>query len=194
MKHTSPGINRRWRGMVAILCAALAAFATALCGATPGSQGDQPLRGVMSPGGDMKEDDFKTLHEWGATLLRFQMVRDWHAVDGNQDLDEYDRWLEGRLDHFDKVILPMAVQYRLQVVLDLPRLPRMGGVERGTRRRGRRIASTLRRQPPQASADRRIPAIGCATHFSLMLARRRANSAAIWPKRSIDASDACSSD
>ena len=78
-----------------------------------------PLRGVMSPGGNMTEDDFKTLHDWGATLLRFQMVRDWHAVDGNQDLDEYDRWLEGRLDHVDKVILPMAVQYGLQVVLDL---------------------------------------------------------------------------
>ena len=78
-----------------------------------------PLRGVMSPGGNMTEDDFKTLHDWGATLLRFQMVRDWHAVDGNQDLDEYDRWLEDRLDHFDKVVLPMAVQYGLQVVLDL---------------------------------------------------------------------------
>ena len=78
-----------------------------------------PLRGLMSPGGDMTEDDFKTLHEWGATLLRFQMVRDWHAVDGNRDLAEYDRWLEGRLDHFDKVILPLAQEYGLMVVLDL---------------------------------------------------------------------------
>ena len=79
----------------------------------------QPLRGVMSPGGDMKEDDFRTLHDWGVTLLRFQMVRDWHGVNGNQDLDEYDRWLEGRLDHFDKVILPMALKYGIKVVLDL---------------------------------------------------------------------------
>ena len=78
-----------------------------------------PLRGLMSPGGDMTEDDFKTLHEWGATLLRFQMVRDWHAVDGNRDLAEYDRWLEGRLDHFDKVILPLAQKYGIMVVLDL---------------------------------------------------------------------------
>ena len=83
------------------------------------AQRRRPLRGVMSPGRDMTADDFKTLHNWGATLLRFQMVRDWHAVDGNQDLAEYDRWLEGRLDHFDKEILPMAVQYGLQVVLDL---------------------------------------------------------------------------
>ena len=78
-----------------------------------------PLRGVMSPGGNMTEDDFKTLHAWGATLLRFQMVRDWHAVNGNQDLDEYDRWLESRLDHFDKVVLPLARKYGIMVVLDL---------------------------------------------------------------------------
>ena len=77
------------------------------------------LRGVMSPGRDMTEDDFKTLADWGATLLRFQMVRDWHGVNGNQDLDEYDRWLEGRLDHFDRVVLPMARKHGILVVLDL---------------------------------------------------------------------------
>ena len=78
-----------------------------------------PHRGVMSPGGDMSESDFRTLADWGATLLRFQMVRDWHGVDGNRDLAEYDRWLEGRLDHVDKVVLPLALQYGLRVVLDL---------------------------------------------------------------------------
>ncbi len=78
-----------------------------------------PLRGMMSPGGDMTEDDFQTLADWGVTLLRFQMVRDWHAVDGNQDLDEYDRWLEGRLDHVDKVVLPLARKHGIMVVLDL---------------------------------------------------------------------------
>ena len=77
------------------------------------------LRGVMSPGGDMNEEAFKTLGEWGVTLLRFQMVRDWHGVNGNQDLDEYDRWLDGRLDHFDTVVLPLAAKYGIMVVLDL---------------------------------------------------------------------------
>ena len=89
------------------------------CAYTPDVLARPRLRGVMSPGGDMGEDDFRTLHEWGATLLRFQMVRDWHGVNGNQDLDEYDRWLEGRLDHFDKVILPLARKYGIMVVLDL---------------------------------------------------------------------------
>ena len=88
-----------------------------------------PLRGVMSSGGNMTEDDFKTLHEWGATLLRFQMVRDWHAVNGNQDLDEYDRWLESRLDHFDTIVLPLAQKYGIMVVLDLHVPP--GGRDEG---------------------------------------------------------------
>ena len=79
-----------------------------------------PLRGVMSPSGrDMTEDDFATLAAWGATLLRYQMVRDWHGVGTNQDLDEYDRWLDGRLDHVESVVLPMARKYGIKVALDL---------------------------------------------------------------------------
>ena len=60
------------------------------CAYTPDILASPRLRGVMSPGRDMTEDDFRTLADWGATLLRFQMVRDWHGVGGNRDLDEYD--------------------------------------------------------------------------------------------------------
>ena len=104
-----------------ILGAALAVAAQGAvpCAYTPDVAARPRLRGVMSGGGDMGEDDFKTLHEWGATLLRFQMVRDWHAVNANRDIDEYDRWLKGRLDHFDAVILPMARKYGIMVALDL---------------------------------------------------------------------------
>ena len=77
------------------------------------------MRGVMSPARDMVEDDFKTLKAWGATLLRYQMMRNWHGVNTNQDLDEFDRWLDGKLDNFDKVVLPMAVKYGIKAVLDL---------------------------------------------------------------------------
>ncbi len=83
------------------------------------SQRCQPLRGVMSPGRDMTEDDFRTLHEWGATLLRYQMCRDWGKTGANRDLAEYGQWLEGRLAHFESFILPMCRQYGLRVVLDL---------------------------------------------------------------------------
>ncbi len=77
-------------------------------------------RGVMSPSGrDMTEDDFRTISSWGATLLRFQMVRDWHGVGTNQDLDDFDRWLDGRLEHFGNVVLPLARKYGISVVLDM---------------------------------------------------------------------------
>ena len=61
------------------------------------------------------------------------MAYDWHGVDGNRDLAEYDRWLEERLDHVDKVVLPLALQYGLRVVLDLHVPPggRDAGAESG---------------------------------------------------------------
>ena len=78
-----------------------------------------PLRGVMSPGRDMTEDDFITLRDWGATLLRYQMCRDWGKAGTNRDLAEYDAWLEGRLAHFESFVLPMCRKYGLKAVLDM---------------------------------------------------------------------------
>lgn len=86
---------------------------------TPDVAARPRLRGVMSPARDMNEDDFKTLKAWGATLLRYQMVRNWHGVNTNQDLDEFDRWLNSKLDNFDKVVLPIAERNGMKVVLDL---------------------------------------------------------------------------
>ena len=86
------------------------------------------LRGVMSPGGDMTEADFLKLREWGATLIRFQMCRrNWKGIEENRYLEEYDRWLNGRLDHFDNFVLPMAVRNGMKVVLDMHISP--GGCE-----------------------------------------------------------------
>lgn len=77
-----------------------------------------PHRGVMLPAGDSTEDDFRTLKSWGATLVRYQMVRGWTKTDDNRDLAEFDRWLDGRLDHLERV-LSWARQYGLKVVVDL---------------------------------------------------------------------------
>ena len=85
---------------------------------TPDVMARPRLRGVMSPARDMNEEDFKTLKAWGATLLRYQMMRNWHGVNTNQDLDEFDRWLKDKLDNFDKVVLPMAARYGIKAVLD----------------------------------------------------------------------------
>ena len=78
-----------------------------------------PLKGVMLPSGPCKEDDFRTLHDWGATLVRYQMCRFWGEDNANGDLADYDRWLDGKLDHLDAVVLPLAEKYGLKVVIDL---------------------------------------------------------------------------
>ena len=76
-------------------------------------------RGVMLPDRPCTGDDFRTLHEWGATLVRYQMVRNWGKEGDNRDVDEYARWLDGKLDHLEGVVLPMALKYGMKVVVDL---------------------------------------------------------------------------
>ena len=95
-------------------------------GASPGRC---PLRGCMLPGRATTEDDIETLHQWGATLARFQITRNWSAVDDNQDLDEYARWVDSRLDNLVDV-LRWARARDMRIVVDLHALP--GG--RGKRR------------------------------------------------------------
>ena len=86
---------------------------------TPGDM--TPRRGVMSPGGDMTEEDFQTLHDWGATLLRFQMTH--CPKEAVTDIPAYRAWLDGRLDHLENVILPLAARYGLLVIVDLHGAP-----------------------------------------------------------------------
>ena len=80
-----------------------------------------PRRGVMSPGGDMTEGDFQTLHDWGATLLRFQMTH--CPKEAVTNIPAYLEWVRGRLNHLEGVILPMAEKYGLKVVVDLHNVP-----------------------------------------------------------------------
>ena len=78
-----------------------------------------PLRGVMLPIRDCVESDFATLHGWKVTLVRYQMVRGWFKENDNQDLPEFDLWLNERLEHLENVILPLARKYGMRVVVDL---------------------------------------------------------------------------
>lgn len=80
------------------------------------------LRGVMLPAGPCKEDDFKTLQAWHVTLARYQMVRNWGAAGTELDLDEYDRWLDSKLDHLEQVLV-WANRYGLRIVVDLHQPP-----------------------------------------------------------------------
>lgn len=77
------------------------------------------LKGVMLPAEPCKEDDFRTLKEWGATLARYQMVRNWNAKNADRELGDYMRWLGGKLDHLDREVLPWAEKYGIRIVVDL---------------------------------------------------------------------------
>ena len=83
----------------------------------------QPRRGVMSPGRDMTKDDFETLERWGVNLLRFQIKRTWAKENDNRDIGEFDRWLDGQLDHLDKFVLPQVWERGIAVVVDLHVVP-----------------------------------------------------------------------
>ena len=85
------------------------------------AQRRQPLRGVMSPGSDMTEDDFRTLRDWGATLLRYQMTHCPAAALTN--MPAWRAWLEGRLDHLERVVLSMAGECGMKVVVDVHNAP-----------------------------------------------------------------------
>ena len=94
----------------------------------------EPLRGVMLPGGrDMVEDDFREMARWGVKLGRYQMIRNWNAWKNgptDTDLAEYDEWINGRLDHLEAVVLPMARKYGMKIVVDVHSPP--GGRNKAT--------------------------------------------------------------
>ena len=81
-----------------------------------------PRRGTMLPGRDTTEDDIETLHQWGATMARFQIARNWHKVDDNRDLAEYGAWVDRRLDNLANV-LEWAQARGMKICVDLHALP-----------------------------------------------------------------------
>ena len=79
-------------------------------------------RGVMLPGRNCTENDFQTLCQWGATLLRYQMTDGPKPASGESQqayLTRYRTWLGGKLDHLDHDVLPWAVRYGMEVAVDL---------------------------------------------------------------------------
>ena len=84
------------------------------------SERRKPLRGCMLPGRDVTEGDIADLAAWGATLARYQMGRRWNAKnDPDRELADYRQWLDGKLDHLDRDILPWAEKYGVWIVVDL---------------------------------------------------------------------------
>ena len=89
-----------------------------------------PLRGCMLPGRATTEDDIETLHRWGATLARFQIMRNWFMDNDCQDLDEYAVWVDSRLDNLEDV-LRWAGERGMKICIDLHSPP--GGKRPGDR-------------------------------------------------------------
>ena len=91
------------------------------------SQRRKPQRGVMSPSHktppDMTVEDFGTLQDWGATLIRYQMSSNARDDGGMPAAAWFDRWVNPKLDHFDSFVLPQAVEHGMKVVLDLHEAP-----------------------------------------------------------------------
>ncbi len=99
----------------------------------PAEAGGAPrdlLRGTMLPWRNVTEDDIETLHRWGATLVRFQINRDWRANGCNRDLQEYWRWIDGRIDLVRRV-LDWCGSRGMKVCVDLHSPP---GGKRGARK------------------------------------------------------------
>ncbi len=79
------------------------------------------LRGAMvSPRID--EDGLRLFGgDWNANVIRWQLVN-WRLADEIENLDDYDRWLEGELERLDAA-LSLCEKYGLYVVVDLHSKP-----------------------------------------------------------------------
>ncbi len=76
------------------------------------------LRGAMIRQ-EYNPDALKTLSDWGANLVRYQMNRNWDKVgDVNRDKAEFLRWIDTSLDTLDK-ILADCKQRGILVCIDL---------------------------------------------------------------------------
>ena len=79
----------------------------------------RPLRGMMLPSRGLHDEDFAKLRDWGVTLVRYQMSRNWDARDTERDLDDYDAWMETKLAHLEERVIPFARKYGIKVAVDL---------------------------------------------------------------------------
>jgi len=76
------------------------------------------LRGVMSPN-QFRDEDLRVLgQEWKANLIRWQMTRFWGRPGTDRDLDEYNKWMDGKLDEAAQA-LDACAKYGIKLVLDV---------------------------------------------------------------------------
>ncbi len=64
----------------------------------------------------------KTLGLWNVNLVRGQMSRNWGQIGTELDLDDYDRWLDGKLDHLEQA-MNWGKEFGIRFIIDLHALP-----------------------------------------------------------------------
>lgn len=75
-------------------------------------------RGVMVPGGPVTDKMLRDLRDWNVNLIRVQIIRNWGKLNTELDLEEYNRWLDRRLDQIEDAS-KRAGAYGIRFVIDL---------------------------------------------------------------------------
>ena len=83
------------------------------------------MRGVMLPGNlaAIKEDDFATLEQWGANLVRYQMPKNWNTKGGWERNEDFDAYMDFALGILQTNVLPWAEAHGQKVVVDMHATP-----------------------------------------------------------------------
>ena len=84
------------------------------CASTPAPT---KFRGVMAPS-SFKVEDYDTLAGWNVNLVRWQATRNYGKTNTELDLEDYGKWIDGKLDEFAKV-LDAAAARGIKVIFDL---------------------------------------------------------------------------
>ena len=79
---------------------------------------NRPVRRGVMLGNNLTEKDYRDLAAYGANLGRAQLVRAWGQVNTDLDLEEYDRWLNSRLDRLEQEF-QWAEQNGIRLIIDL---------------------------------------------------------------------------
>lgn len=80
------------------------------------------FRGVMSPLRRLTPQDIMVLAEWHANIVRYQLNRNFGKVGTDIDIDDYNRWLDRRLDEMEED-LKLASKHGIRFVVDLHTTP-----------------------------------------------------------------------
>lgn len=75
-------------------------------------------RGVMVASGPVSDEMLQVLNDWNVNLIRAQITRNWGKIDTELDIEEYNLWLDRRLNEIEATAT-LAAKYNIKLVVDL---------------------------------------------------------------------------